>query len=63
MHFVVIFGLLVSGRRESNPLHSPWQGDILPVNYARIMCIVYHKFVYLFKCVLYWNGYASEEEV
>ena len=26
---------LVSGRRELNPLSSPWQGDILPVNYAR----------------------------
>ena len=24
-----------SGRRELNPLSSPWQGDILPVNYAR----------------------------
>lgn len=26
----------MSGRRELNPLSSPWQGDILPVNYARI---------------------------
>ena len=26
---------LVSGRWELNPLSSPWQGDILPVNYAR----------------------------
>lgn len=26
----------MSGRWELNPLSSPWQGDILPVNYARI---------------------------
>jgi hypothetical protein len=25
----------VSGRWESDPLPSPWEGDILPVNYAR----------------------------
>lgn len=25
----------MSGERESNPLHSPWEGDILPVNYRR----------------------------
>lgn len=29
-----IFDIL-SGRRESNPPHSPWEGDILPMNYAR----------------------------
>ena len=28
---------LESGGRELNPLPSPWQGDILPVNYRRIM--------------------------
>jgi hypothetical protein len=27
--------LHLSGRRELNSLPSPWQGDILPVNYAR----------------------------
>ncbi len=26
----------LSGRRESDPLHSPWQGDILPMNYSRL---------------------------
>lgn len=25
----------LSGRWESDPLPSPWQGDVLPVNYAR----------------------------
>ncbi len=25
----------MSGRWESDPLPSPWEGDILPVNYAR----------------------------
>ena len=25
-----------SGRRDSNPRHSPWQGDTLPLSYARI---------------------------
>jgi hypothetical protein len=25
----------MSGRRELDPLSSPWEGDILPVNYAR----------------------------
>jgi hypothetical protein len=26
---------MLSGRWGSNPLPSPWQGDVLPVNYAR----------------------------
>src|SRR3989344_8304952 len=26
---------MLSGRRELNPLPSPWQGDILPMNYSR----------------------------
>ena len=30
---------LVSGRRELDPLSPPWQGGILPVNYARIWFI------------------------
>jgi hypothetical protein len=25
-----------SGRRDSNPWPSPWQGDVLPLNYARM---------------------------
>ncbi len=25
-----------SGRRDSNPRHPPWQGDVLPLNYFRI---------------------------
>lgn len=25
----------MSGRRELDPLPSPWQGDVLPVNYSR----------------------------
>ena len=29
-----------SGRWESNPLPSPWQGDVLPMNYARIAHII-----------------------
>ena len=44
MHFTVIIrpsrlqseaDEAMSGRRELDPLSSPWQGDILPVNYAR----------------------------
>ncbi len=27
---------LKSGRWDSNPRHSPWQGDALPLSYARI---------------------------
>ena len=36
---------VVSGRWESDPLPSPWQGDVLPVNYARIIvhCINFSK--------------------
>ena len=30
-----------SGRRDSNPWPSPWQGDVLPLNHARILfCLV-----------------------
>lgn len=29
---------MLSGRRESNPPHLPWQGSILPMNYSR-MCL------------------------
>ncbi len=25
-----------SGKRDSNPRHSPWQGDALPLSYSRI---------------------------
>ena len=27
-----------SGKRDSNPRHSPWQGDALPLSYSRIRC-------------------------
>ena len=27
---------VLSGRWESDPLPSPWEGDVLPVNYARV---------------------------
>lgn len=27
---------LQSGRWDSNPRPSPWQGDVLPLNYARV---------------------------
>ena len=27
----------ISGRRDSNPRPPPWQGDVLPLNYFRIM--------------------------
>ena len=27
--------IILSGRRDSNPRPSPWQGDILPLNYFR----------------------------
>lgn len=30
----------MSGRWESDPLPSPWEGDILPVNYARNTAII-----------------------
>ncbi len=26
-----------SGKRDSNPRHSPWQGDALPLSYSRII--------------------------
>ena len=29
-------GLFWSGKRDSNPRHSPWQGDALPLSYSRI---------------------------
>ena len=28
-----------SGKRDSNPRHSPWQGDALPLSYSRIIMI------------------------
>ena len=28
-----------SGKRDSNPRHSPWQGDALPLSYSRIINI------------------------
>ena len=28
--------ILWSGKRDSNPRHSPWQGDALPLSYSRI---------------------------
>ena len=28
-----------SGRRESNPRHSAWEADVLPLNYARILLL------------------------
>ena len=31
----------MSGRRELNPLSPPWQGGILPVNYARSYYLLY----------------------
>jgi hypothetical protein len=31
-----------SGRRDSNSRPSPWQGDILPLNYARKALINYY---------------------
>ena len=26
-----------SGKRDSNPRHSPWQGDAIPLSYSRIL--------------------------
>ena len=28
--------IIWSGKRDSNPRHSPWQGDALPLSYSRI---------------------------
>ena len=28
-----------SGRRDSNPRHSPWQGDALPLSHSRILIL------------------------
>ena len=28
----------LSGKRGSNPRPPPWQGDVLPLNYVRILC-------------------------
>lgn len=42
--------VILSGRRELNPLSSPWQGDILPVNYARFLSkrtLLYKVSIYL----------------
>lgn len=30
-----------SGRGESNPRHSAWEADVLPLNYARVARIIY----------------------
>ena len=29
-----------SGKRDSNPRHSPWQGDALPLSYSRIHSVL-----------------------
>ena len=29
------YGAIWSGRRDSNPRHSPWQGDTLPLSHSR----------------------------
>jgi hypothetical protein len=26
----------ISGKWDSNPRHSPWEGDVLPLNYFRV---------------------------
>ncbi len=31
-----------SGRWDSNPRRSPWEGDILPLNYTRNIGLSYH---------------------
>lgn len=31
----VYFKIFSSGQRDSNARHSPWQGDALPLSYAR----------------------------
>ena len=28
----------LSERRDSNPRPPPWQGDVLPLNYVRVLC-------------------------
>ncbi len=43
----------LSGRRESNPLPSPWQGDVLPMNYARISHMIISGFIVNSNIVIY----------
>ena len=31
----IYFKIFLSGQRDSNARHSPWQGDALPLSYAR----------------------------
>ena len=33
----------LSGRRDSNSWPSPWQGDVLPLNYARMNTVQKHR--------------------
>ena len=51
-----LFELLESGRRDLNPRPSPWQGDVLPLNYSRIekSKIKYQKSK-CFLCAAEWN--------
>jgi hypothetical protein len=37
-----------SGRRGSNPRRSPWEGDILPLNYSRFMMTRTIRYLLLF---------------
>ena len=32
-----------SGRRDSNPRSSPWEGDALPLSHARIYLLMYYN--------------------
>ena len=34
-----------SGRRDSNPRHSAWEADALPLNYSRTASILYHAYL------------------
>ena len=35
-----------SGRRESNPRHSAWEADVLPLNYARMLLHIDKNFLF-----------------
>ncbi len=52
-----------SGRRDSNPRHSAWEADILPLNYARKKAHIFFsnksiRFLCFLSIPLFWPNYA-----
>lgn len=39
-------GIFLSGRWDSNPRHSAWKADVLPLNYTRVLIYYTKHFIH-----------------